>query len=800
MEGLVFEEMKRHIQYGTADDIPYDYVILDSLRWNQMDDIQKILREKCPSGKNILNYYHHNLDKINNIQYSFLEEDGATIEYPYDIIKKVIPGVKSISEDETLISFSRFHMLRDKENKTGEKYITTFYEDYGYIPIGVDINKFELDGDNNFCYIPKDPRTFFIGNGASLINGEIDFENTKDSKIPNKYKISKYIDNIKELRKHIMSLPFDMRYFNSDYTKTEKLKEILTTFIRNKKNIKSDIVKFTQSKIILDEFKLAITEIDSIERLQLYNKIDLIIVKYNYLFEYISFFKDIISISITDEVKLNNIKKSIIFIIKCLNKNYTIEDIITDFTDFSEIDNYSITNKMDISGNIKPLSIIINELEKRSCITDQQYDLIKKELSNPNPNYINILNILKKNNIVQTTPSLKEQIDIESSFAARFAVHYSNHIFDFTNIIINGEKLVEKDFKEKCVFFYLNKSDPEHIVSIRDIVNNYMYLYNIFTELYDKIIINKTTVINEDEKKLLSFLYQFLFSHLHGNFGFNDDSDIPEFEYLYETTFPSLVRYKDLNFNFGRYETIGEPEMIQINEKINSKVIKQFNKHSLSLNLKDSAFPDHKCLKIKLKVSDEHNPTKSGGGDKDIKSIQQYGGAMITPSKLINSFNQLGMDFIVTPSKEYLKKMESIVISSASTLIGYVYKKFTDSVKSLLDIKVNGSIMYLFRDLKDDDEINSLLNRFRGEYSRYYRKGFKILYTQYKNYELLDDLYNKEHLSLYNDKFTKRFLEKYIDIYEYDKVLRYEKKDYHLKDLEHMKEFIMFLKVRIKKL
>ena len=58
-------------------------------------------------------------------------------------------------------------MLRDKNKGEDEaQYITTFYEDYGYIPIGVDINKFELD-NNNFYYIPKDPRTFFIGKGAN---------------------------------------------------------------------------------------------------------------------------------------------------------------------------------------------------------------------------------------------------------------------------------------------------------------------------------------------------------------------------------------------------------------------------------------------------------------------------------------------------------------------------------------------------------------------------------------------------------------------------------------------------------
>ena len=104
-----------------------------------------------------------------------------------------------------------------------------------------------------------------------------------------------------------------------------------------------------------------------------------------------------------------------------------------------------------------------------------------------------------------------------------------------------------------------------------------------------------------------------------------------------------------------------------------------------------------------------------------------------------------------------MKKIESIVISSTSTIIGYAYKNFTVSLKSLLDIKVNDSIKYFAREIKEEDELQSLTNKFRGVYSRYYRKGFKELYTLYKNYELLDDLYNEEHLSLYEDKFTKRF-------------------------------------------
>ena len=59
-----------------------------------------------------------------------------------------------------------------------------------------------------------------------------------------------------------------------------------------------------------------------------------------------------------------------------------------------------------------------------------------------------------------------------------------------------------------------------------------------------------------------------------------------------------------------------------------------------------------------------------------------------------------------------------------------------------------------------------------------------------------------DSIEIFKNNIKKDFNlgEKYIDIYEYDKVLRYDKKEYNIKDLEHMKEFIMFLKVRIKKI
>ena len=674
----------------------------------------------------------------------------------------------------------------------GEKFITTFYEDYGYIPIGVHIKKKTED----YYYIPKKPDEFFIGNGKELYTGCIDFTFTEYSSAIDSKKIQEYVIAIKTLREYIMGLPFDMCYFNSTETKTDKLKAIQKLIAQKNLESHSNFSKITKIQMILNEFKLMLTDVNTIEKLQLFNKINTIPIKYDYLFQDIKLLNDVNALQkLTDEKKFYKIKECIKVIIECLNKNYTMEEINNKFPKYEEyVKPLEITPKPDFIENAENLSIITNELEKRSCITQTQYDKISIELQNPIPNYTSVLNELKNNtleqkellsNLTETETARKREILFK--FTSKISITYKRYNFQLEKLTSYIED--QYKFREYFLFFNLNKSEGEYIVSLREITIRYMYFYNLFLKVYSDV----DSIKSQEEQDLLGFLYEFIFYYLNSRLGLNMGSDIPEFEYLYETTLPSLVRYKGSNFNFGKYETPTETLTIE-------KVEKKFNNHTLSLNLKDPSLSHLNCLRLKLKVSNEQLVSSGGGISNEIKTIQQYGGAMITPSKLINSFNQLGMDFMVTPSKKYLKRMESIVISSASTLIGYVYKKFTASVKSLLDIKVNSSIMYLFRDLKDDDELNSLLNRLRGEYRRYYRKGFKELYTEYKNYELLDDLYNEDHLSLYKDKFTKRFLEKYIDIYEYDKVLRYEKKEHHLKDLEHMKEFIMFLKVRIKKL
>ena len=164
-----------------------------------------------------------------------------------------------------------------------------------------------------------------------------------------------------------------------------------------------------------------------------------------------------------------------------------------------------------------------------------------------------------------------------------------------------------------------------------------MYFYDIFLNVYREVDNTKS----QDEQNLLGFLYEFIFDYLHSRIGINMESDIPEFEYLYDTTFPSLVRYKDLNFNFGKYEEPAETSTIE-------NVEKKFNNHTLSLNLKEPSLSHLNCLRLKLKVSNETG--SKGGISNEIKTIQ-HGGGMITPIKLINSLNQLGMDFMVTSSK-----------------------------------------------------------------------------------------------------------------------------------------------------
>lgn len=117
MDELVFKEMKNILSNGKT----YDFVILDLLRFSYDEDEKKILKENCPSGKDILNYYHSNLDKVDTIKYSYLEEDGAAIEYPWQELAKKIKNVKHLSEDDTVIFFGRFNMLKDKENSNGGK-------------------------------------------------------------------------------------------------------------------------------------------------------------------------------------------------------------------------------------------------------------------------------------------------------------------------------------------------------------------------------------------------------------------------------------------------------------------------------------------------------------------------------------------------------------------------------------------------------------------------------------------------------------------------------------------------------
>ena len=174
--------------------------------------------------------------------------------------------------------------------------------------------------------------------------------------------------------------------------------------VQKKSESSSNFSKFTKIQMILNEFKLMLTDLNTIEKLRLFNKINTIPIKYDYLFQDIRLLYNVNSLQqLTDEEKFNKIKDCIKLIIKCLNKNYTIDEINTKFPKYEEdnVKNPQLEDKPDFIENAENLSIITNELEKRSCITQTQYEKISIELQKSIPDYKSVLNELKNNDFEQ---------------------------------------------------------------------------------------------------------------------------------------------------------------------------------------------------------------------------------------------------------------------------------------------------------------------------------------------------------------------------------------------------------------
>ena len=122
---------------------------LPSLMYETDRDVGKFVKENCPSGTEMLKFISYLMDADNmldNLKYCVLD-DASSIKIYFDLIKDRLNDSKTNIDVTTIDNIAKLELDLPTYKLLEKNY--TFYESFGYIPTGLNIERLELSSNTS---------------------------------------------------------------------------------------------------------------------------------------------------------------------------------------------------------------------------------------------------------------------------------------------------------------------------------------------------------------------------------------------------------------------------------------------------------------------------------------------------------------------------------------------------------------------------------------------------------------------------------------------------------------------------
>lgn len=772
-------------------------------------------RNHCLSGSQFMKILNTIMEKAEKIKYSTLIDASELKLYKVDYIKYLINNltdqtkarkfVKDIFDynNEMKIDMPIFKLFGDKNY--------TFYEDYGYIPINININNIKLgeEGEDmtKIYYIDDsvemkiNPHSFHIMNKTLEGDGE-----------ENKGKLNAYLQNLNEFRKMVKGFPVNLKllqeeddnlYGSSDEGEEEDYKELLlndltslSDYDTEKILVKNIIKKFN---VFRDNYNDLLGHVMDQVAENYFNtlKTFLIIPNHNFFINSHKLFE--FDKLLGTELKfLDFINHYFIFCTHKLQKNHELKDIKLEFLKII----MSVPHDKDFYNNT-------NWLIKKVIKKDETPPLQNgNPFGNAQANHLKALELILEN---RTWFLEEEKTKIRDYYNNR------NKNVETTKILLsflynfdshsNYDKKNEEEFKLLVNNLKL-AADFSNLRKVNDAISGIVYLlknttedYIISTGLFCQCIVGLWKITqgfnkdrpNKDENyvNLCIRVFNIFFNEEHEDYCIEffclDDYKSTKFEelsYLIKSINSQNIKFRnaDIETTWGTYrdKTLVVNDFKKLVDSKKGKLILEGKFLHYRIEKDENMAEEIDCFTVKFTPKSEPinsgsgsgvgssgsgsgssgvGNSSGGGNSSGLKQVEQYGGANFFP--ILNGLSFSGW---------------SKVIKENSVTIARRFFK-TDGVKEGLSVKENikgqtktTNIISMIQEdnVKIKHNITNELKLGEKQIDNLDMETFhKIFKNLYSKYDYKKDCFKKNRglKSLVKSELVTEYLRKNIEIY-----------------------------------
>ena len=623
---------------------------LSSLMYETDIDKSKFVKENCPSGTEMLYLINTLIDNeespLTNLKYCYLD-DASSIEIYFYLIKDRLNNPTTDIDVTTIDNIGKLQLDLPTYRLLDKNY--TFYESFGYIPIGVNIQKINLpavpanaaaqaadNSDNVYLWVDNTNSFDFEPDYPTYdICKETVYDKTKIEE--NKGQIQKYIKDLNTIREGIKKNFINMKDFREEQENPiiQKLYDDHLSkhlgFLKHFVLIAAiDKIKYELENLIFTLHILQPDVVNLIIQIFLKNK---------------DLFPQIIGFYSTNERKILNdvdtIFKFVIFLkfylkyIKFfLSINETLENTIKKFYEDNETKNIHLEifgNTYTTSGYksyLKTFNTFFNQYTKnmyylntqsfralyyyfynRHYITTEEIAVVENE------KYQDLTSEDKVKELIKELEEKKKEIkpkNIEED-------EELNTNFNPTQAIIDNLQELSDTLRDKSKNYIKYRKilevNEDYIITIDELCKIVTYLWKLLSDLITEDTANKYPAIFKD---LFILFFGNNGDNLSNYLGLNgiNVSDMRDIMYLSETTGIQNVRLKDIQFGDKPNKKLFTLESKNSNLKFNIIV---FNIKLQIIN-KDTQDKDGECFDISVEFpesEDEGSDIESDSGSED---------------------------------------------------------------------------------------------------------------------------------------------------------------------------------------
>ena len=785
-------------------------------------------RNHCLSGSQFMKILNTIMDQAKTVKYSTLIDASELKLYKVDYINyltnKLTDPTKArkLVEDifdynnEMKIDMPIFKLFGDKNY--------TFYEDYGYIPININVNRIEfgevVEDIKNIYYIDDSVEIEIHPESYHIMNQTVEGEGEGEE---NKVKLGIYLQNLNEFRKMVKGFPVNLKllqeeddnlYDSSDEEEEEIYKELLLNDLRSLSDydtekilVKNIIKKFN---VFRENYNYLIGHgiVQVVEEYFNTLKSFLIIPNHNFFINSHKLF-EFDKLLGTELEFLDFINHYFIFCTHKLQKNHELKDIKLEFLKII----MSIPHDKDFYKNT-------NWLIKKVIKQDKTPPLQNgNPFGNTPPKYLKALELILKNRtwfLEGEIEKIKDYYDANKNqentkILLSFLYNSSNHStydneYEF-KVLVDRLKLKD-DFS--------NFQEVNYAISgIVNLLKNTTEDYIISTGLFCQCIVglwkitqgfNRSETKDENYVNLCIRVFNIFFNEEHEDYCIEffclDDiwsTKFEELSYLIKSinSYNIKFRNEDINTEWGKHNEVLSADdfnNLVVGEK--EKLILEGKFLHYRIYKTENIAEDINCFTVKFTPRSEPISIGGGGiggsgvgsgdgGNSGLKPVEQYGGAGFVHtlnglsfsgwSKVIkeNSVTIARKFFKTDGVKEGLSVKENIKGQTETTNIAPIISE--------VDIKIKNQVtneLKLGEKQLDNIDMETFHKIFKNLYSKYdYKKdcfkknrGFKSLVKS----ELVTE-YLRKNIEIYLKQVLKKANPKKI------KFIEFLKREYSLK-------------------